>query len=42
MKLTEWERETLVGFVGEWLEQLGDNDTNDLVKIYNKLTKGEN
>ena len=41
MKLTEWERETLVGFIGQWLDEFGDNYRNDLQAIYSKLTKGE-
>ena len=41
MKLTEWERETLIGFIGQWLDEIGE-DTGDLEKIYYTLTKGEN
>ena len=42
MKLTEMEQEILTGFIGQWLDEFGDNDTNDLQMIYTKLTKGEN
>jgi hypothetical protein len=37
MKLTEQEQETLIGFIGQWLDEVGDNNKADLEKIYNKL-----
>lgn len=37
MKLTEQEQETLIGFIGQWLDEVGDNNKGDLEKIYNKL-----
>jgi hypothetical protein len=42
MELTQEDKEILVGFIGEWIEQLGDNDNGDLVRIYNKLINGDN
>jgi hypothetical protein len=41
MELTEREQEILIGFIGQWLDEVGDNDNNDLTIIYNKLTGGQ-